>query len=710
VTPFSFDRKYMAALAVALLVFVALALARWHSVEELRSTLTLAREAQHAQQQFFGVDRALREVETSHRDHLLTPQAAPLQRHRSALLRLKAAMRALEAQQAARPERASQVAALRVLLDERVATLAQATRQRETLGLDATLAMAHGEEPRRLATDIREVLERMGREDEQVLAMHEARTEATVVRNEWQTAAAMATGATFLIAILLLMRRERAVRHRARQLEAGQRDRLEGAVRQRTAELAQAHAALAASEARMRAILDSATDAILTVDDGMRIVMANPAAARMFGLPLDDLTGASLERLIPEPLHARADVARQSGAAPPAAAGPSSAPREVTGRRADGSTFPLEASISRAMLGETALHTAILRDLTEVKKAQADLRHSEARFRDVLVRLPEPVLIRTGGRIVFANEAAQELFGLDAQALLGRTPLEFCDCTGAQQGEATLKRPDGSARVVLATGAAVEFQGRRSLIVMLRDLTELRRAEHELAATNADLQRLLSRQDRVQEDERRRIARELHDELQQPLAAIVINLSAASTQLGRDPRGVARTLASAEDLANGVIDSTRRIVKDLRPQMLDDLGLVAALEALGEQFAATTGIACTVQADDHADSRATASPPVATCLYRVAQESLNNVLKHADASAVQIHLTMTTDRELCLRISDDGRGMNPQALRKPESFGLLGVGERLRALGGALEVRGTADSGATVEARLPVAEPSTEAA
>ncbi|MBE7418686.1 MAG: PAS domain S-box protein [Ideonella sp.] len=706
-TAFSFDRKYMAALAVALLVFVALALARWHSVEELRSTLTVAREARHAQQQFFAVYRALREVEISHRDYLLAPQTALLKRHRSALARLDAAMRALESQQAARPDRAPHLAAVRALLDDRVAALAHAVRLRESQGLDAALAMAHSEEPQQLTMGIRDVLERMGQEDEVLLAAHEARTQATVARNEWQTAAAMATGAVFLLAILVLMRRERAVRLRTRQLEVDQRDQLERAVRQRTGELDQALAALAASESRVRGILESATDAILTVDDNMQIVMANPAAARMFGLPSDDLIGTSLERLIPEPVHAQHDAAPAAAVEPSSASHPRHAPREVIGRRADGSKFPLEASTSRAVVDGKALHTAILRDLTEVKKTQAALRHSEARFRDVLVRLPEPVLIRTGGRIVFANEAAQELFGVDEHALIGRAPPEFCDHIGERPGEVTLERPDGSARVVLATGAAIEFQGQRSLIVMLRDLSELRRAERELAATNADLQRLVSQQDRVQEDERRRIARELHDELQQPLAAIVINLSAAAGQLGRDPRGAARALASAEELANGVIDSTRRIVKALRPQMLDDLGLVAALEALGDQFAATTGIVCTVQADDDADAFAMASPPVATCLYRVAQESLNNVLKHADASAVQVHLTMTSAQELCLRIRDDGRGIDAQALRKPESFGLLGIGERLRALGGTLDVHGTSGAGTTVQARLPVAEPAT---
>lgn len=702
---FSFDRKYMAALAVALLVFAALVLARWRSIEELRSTLTMAREAQHAQQQFFDLDRALREVEATHRDYLLTPQVPLLERHHAALLRLQAAKRTLEARLAARAEAASHIATLQTLLARRTDVLAQAAEQRAAAGLGATLALAHGEEARLAATGIRETIEQLIREDEQLLALHEARAEATIAQNERQTAAAMATGAFLLLVILVLMRRELAARHRARQLEAGQREALERAVRQRTAELERAHLAQAASEARIRGILDSASDAILTMDDGMRIVRANPAAARMFGLPLGELADAPLQRFIPAPLPAPQDVTAAAAGARGAAAA-----HELTGRRADGTAFPLDAGISRAVIDGHSLVTAILRDLTEVKQAQAALRHSEARFRDVLVHLPEPVIIRADSRIVFANEAAIELFGVSEGELIGRSLGDLGDHVDPQRGETTLRRPDGSTRIVQVTSAEVEFQGRHSLIVMLRDLSNLRRAERDLAASNADLQRLVSQQDRVQENERRRIARELHDELQQPLAAIVINLSAAAAQLRRDPAFAARALASAEDLANGVIDSTRRIVRNLRPQMLDDLGLVAALEALCEQFGATSGIACTVQADSSADEHANASPEVATCLYRVAQESLNNVLKHADASTVQVRLAMSGEQELSLRVSDDGRGMNARALRKPQSFGLLGIGERLRVLGGTLQVRGTAGTGTTVEARLPVAEPSTQSA
>lgn len=635
-------------------------------------------------------------------------------------------------------------------------------------------------------------------------------------------------GVVALVACLRV-RRELTARRRAEHLDAEQRDLLEREIEHRTDEATQAHRELDISEARLSAIFNAATDAILTVDEAQRVVLANPAAARMLRLPQAELVGAALERFIPPALRERHVGLIEAFGASPEAARAMSPQREVRGLRADGHEFPIEASISSLQIAGQRLYTVILRDITERKRAETELRESEAllrqvlmfvpeavlvhtggrvsfvnaaaqrlfaaeessllgrlvlelmhpdslgpmrqriaelaqgsraidepmdikvrrfdgsvrdvqatgarmalrgelsvlvlmrdvtdarrthaelqrsqaRFREVLMHLPEPVFIRADGRMVFVNRAALDLFGAPEDKVLGRSPLDFCSHAAAHHGEATVHRADGSTRVVEATGSAIEFEGRHAVIVMLRDLSELRRAQGELTRSYADLQRLVSQQDRVQEAERRRIARELHDELQQRLAAILINLSAARTQLRRDPAGAARALEAAEEQAGSVIESTRRIVKDLRPQMLDELGLVTALEALCQQFSAATGIACTVHADAAAGERASAAPPLATCLYRVAQESLNNVAKHAQARAVHVRLASDA-HALALSVSDDGQGMaDASGARKPESFGLLGMNERLRMLGGTLALRSTPGQGTTVEARVPLAE------
>ena len=787
-------RKYIAALAVALLGLAALAAAGWESIARLRENVALVGQTRDAQAQIGDVYHALLELEVSQRSWLLNAEAPALGAYRTALDQLQSQLDGLERLHAAPAEQQPLMVQLRQLIDTRVAMLERAVVLRQAHGAGAAGQALAGAHDPALMGEIRDTLERMAHVQARALAVREAATEREVAQYTRLGAAALAASALLLLVIHVLLRREHAL-----------------------------------GEARLRGIFDAATDAILTVDEAQQVVLANPAAARMLRLPLAELVGAPLARFIPAAQRERHDSLIRAFAPSPDGAPAMDPQREVSALRADGSVFPVEAAVSRVQLVRQQLYTVILRDITERKRAETALRESEARlrqvlmfvpeavlvhtggrvsfvndaaqrlfaaeassllgravlelvhpdslepvrqrmaelaqgrraidepmemkvrrfdgsardvqatgarmalhgelsvlvlmrdvtearrtqhelqrsqarFREVLMHLPEPVFIRTDGRLVFVNRAALELFGAREDEVIGRSPLQFCDHDAAHRGEATVRRPDGTTRVVEATGSAVEFEGRHAVIVMLRDLSELRGAQRELARSIADLQRLVSQQDRVQEDERRRIARELHDELQQRLAAILINLSAARTRLRRDPAGAARALEAAEEQAGSVIDSTRRIVKDLRPQMLDELGLVPALEALCEQFSAATGIACTVHADAAAGARASAAPPVATCLYRVAQESLNNVAKHARARKVQVRLSSDT-HALCLSVSDDGQGIGDgAAARKPESFGLLGMNERLRIVGGRLALHSTPGQGTTVQAHVPFAE------
>jgi PAS domain S-box-containing protein len=533
-------------------------------------------------------------------------------------------------------------------------------------------------------------------------------------------AATVAAGVLAFAAACMRIRRERT----AYRIEAGStaehRAQLEKAVEERTRELRRAADALALSEARLRGIFDSATDAILTIDETQTIVLANLAAAQMLRCAPDGLLGSPLDRFIPQPSrerHRRHVEAFGAGAADARTMSPQ---REVAALRADGDEFPIEAAISHLRLDERHLYTVILRDITDRKRAEAALVESESRIRRVLTLLPEGVFVNSGGQIVFANQAACRILGAEEGALLGRSPLDFMhpdslntvkariaalEAGAPQQPTIQVKmlRADGSVRDVETTAAMAEIDGTLSLLVLLRDVTGLRRVERELAQSHADLQRLMSAQDRVQEDERKRIARELHDDLQQKLAAIMINVSAASAQLQRDPRGAASALAAADELAASAVESTRRIVNDLRPQTLDDLGLAAALQTLAAGFSRASGIHCRVDAVGKAEAQASNRPGLATGLYRIAQESLNNVAKHTRASDVVIELALHGDAGVALRVRDNGQGMGPGTTRKPDSWGLLGMQERMRMLGGALRVHSAPGGGTTVEAIVPMA-------
>ncbi|MCC6851585.1 MAG: PAS domain S-box protein [Rubrivivax sp.] len=516
--------------------------------------------------------------------------------------------------------------------------------------------------------------------------------------------------------------------------EAEQRRRASDAqYRQR---LEQASLALQASEATLRGVFDAASEAIVSANAAQFIVMANPAAARMFRCPAAQLVGRPLASLLPErhrgthePLVRRygqgGDGARRMR---PEA--------DVMALRADGEEFPVEVGISHVHIDGRELFTAIVRDVTERRRAQAELLASKTKLETALASMNDAVMITdAAGRIVEFNQACVGFHRFTSRAQCRATldamaqEIELCHADGspaapadwpvarALRGEAVsmaeyrLRRKAGGEPWIASYGFAPIRSadgGIDGAVVTAHDITELKRSQAALQSSHEALQRLLAAQDRVQEDERQRIARELHDDLQQTLAAITMEVAAARRDAAARSDAEA-TLARIHALATAGIVSTRRIVNDLRPRILEDLGLAPALEALAATFAQRSGIACEFHTDLAEADMAEQPPALATCLYRVAQEALNNVGKHAGARRVRIalvHLAALPGSgaarrgRLRLVVADDGRGHAPGDLRKPGSYGLLGMGERVRALGGTLRVAAPDAGGTTVEVEV----------
>lgn len=345
------------------------------------------------------------------------------------------------------------------------------------------------------------------------------------------------------------------------------------------------------------------------------------------------------------------------------------------------------------------------------------LKLSEARLLSLLMHLPDAVIVTSGDRIGFVNAAAQRLLGTAGPTLVGRPAAEVLPKGSLAADRARLAalqavtypvpmmeeevvRPDGGTRIVETTAILIEDDAEASIVSIMRDITDFKKTQNNLLEAHADLQRLLSARDRIQEDERKRIARELHDDLQQSLSAIRIDIRMAADRLGTDAEGASELLARIDSLALAAIGSTRRIVNDLRPQVLEEQDLVPALEALASQFSQRTGIACLFELNRGAIEALRLSTASTTCLYRVAQEALNNVIKHAHASAVRLQLLPSDEGRLVLRIVDNGRGIDMAGARSPGSFGLLGMRERVRAVGGALRIDSSPGKGTTVEVHV----------
>lgn len=225
---------------------------------------------------------------------------------------------------------------------------------------------------------------------------------------------------------------------------------------------------------------------------------------------------------------------------------------------------------------------------------------------------------------------------------------------------------------------------------------QYRQAEQELRASRQRLQELAAFLETVREEERARIARELHDELGQSLTALRIDLNWLKGRCSGDNPAALERLAGAIEIVENTVDAVRRISGDLRPRMLDDLGLAAAVEYHVEQFAARTGIPCKLQMNRdefEVDGR------TATAVFRAVQEALTNIARHARASAVEVRLEERGD-DLAVEVEDNGCGIAGPA--QPQSFGLLGMQERIGMLGGSLEIDSAPDRGTTIRLHVPL--------
>jgi PAS domain S-box-containing protein len=335
-----------------------------------------------------------------------------------------------------------------------------------------------------------------------------------------------------------------------------------------------------------------------------------------------------------------------------------------------------------------------------------ELHRVSERYRIIVEQSPDAIWLTEDGRLQLVNPACVAMLGASSPAqLLGRPLADFTvdgpwpEPVAGQPAlrlERTLRGLDGTERTVELSMAAVPDHGGSAVQGVMHDVTDRRRAAAALERQRAELQRLSASLTKAREDERRHVARELHDELGQRLSAVKIELARGIDIDGRAPQALRRRL----DLIAAVDDAvaaTRRIAAALRPMMLDDLGLEAAVEWLVRDWSSRTGIPTALRCDP-IDQRL--SDAAATGVYRIVQEALTNVLRHAQARQVQVALVVEPGG-LVVTVQDDGVGLAPGATDKPGSSGLVNIRERARDLGGTATVSNPAEGGCRLQVRLP---------
>jgi PAS domain S-box-containing protein len=481
---------------------------------------------------------------------------------------------------------------------------------------------------------------------------------------------------------------------------------------------------VAENETRLNSIIQSAMDALISVDEQQKIILFNAAAERIFGCTAAEALGTSLDRFIPERHRlAHREHLRRFGEA-------GSTMRRMggtfvlSGLRANGEEFPIDASISHTTVAGRKFYTVILRDVTErqralvrEREAQMQLEESERRLQSIIGSAMDAIItIDAEQKIVLFNVAAEKTFGCPAAEAIG-APLErfiparyraLHRAHVKRFGEAgvTMRRMGGDLVLegVRATGeefpidasiSHVTVGGRKFYTVILRDITARQQAAEALKRSNQELREIYEQMHQVREAERTRIARELHDELAQWLTALKMDASWIASRL---PAEHAPLVAKAQRM-KGVVDNTvaavRRIAADLRPVMLDDLGLVPAVENLLYDLSERTGIVVGLQGDkDEIDLK----DPLATAVYRMVQEALTNVARHSGASSVEVEVRKTDS--LHVRVRDNGQGLRPDPNHK--SYGLLGIRERARTLGGNAQIYSPPEGGTIVDIEIPL--------
>lgn len=507
------------------------------------------------------------------------------------------------------------------------------------------------------------------------------------------------------------------------------RDQLEATVSERTAELQRVIDLLqkelmqrALAEKRFEDMIESAPDAMFVLDQTGKILLANAMAEEMFGYTCDELMGVDIAaRFVP---------LRQNGNQPGFLhkflenldRSQSTSRMELSALRHDGSEFPSEVELSR-LNSTSGFWVAInIRDISERKRNEAALRESERTYRALFENAGDAIiLIDLEGKIRKVNQKAAELFEFSQDEL---QELNMFDIIYPEEKSDIQKKLgaliEGSElathhqHFVRRSGETLhtennavlvrDFQGSPKFFqVIARDITERVKAEQaqiklmeEIRQSNEQMRSLARRLQSVQELERKELATQLHDRVGQNLTGLNLNLKILQNKLQTDSDSeIEKRLNDSLAMVEQTTQMIRGVMADLDPPILDEFGLVPAIKWYSSEFTNRTGIITQLSG---AKFEPRLAPGVERIVFRLIQESLNNVAKHAKASRAVINIKSTRDM-ISVMVKDNGEGFDPKAVKQPTQephWGLLSMQQRAASIGAVLEVESSPGNGTQV--------------
>jgi PAS domain S-box-containing protein len=386
-------------------------------------------------------------------------------------------------------------------------------------------------------------------------------------------------------------------------------------------------------------------------------------------------------------------------------------------------TFPSSLLRSRLRdLGWFALGLASGRLLARRAASAPGQRFARSHSRDIIHNASEAIIstddIQT---VLLANPSAAAMFATSVEAMQGQplanfirplppavgdaAPAWFGDGAGRSGRRATDyavtgTRASGDTFPLEGSVASVVEDGKTINTIILRDVTERQLVQEKLSRSHAQLRQLSAALQTIREEERTHIARELHDDLGQLLAALRMDLALLQQQ--ETGAASARLIRGMEQNLLTAITSLRRIATNLRPRALDEGGLFFALQGLRDDFVERYGIACTLYADE---AELVLDDAASTAIFRIVQEALTNIARHANAGNVTVTL-YRINGEVLLTVRDDGRGIAAADMEKAQSLGLVGMRERVWAMDGDITISSDEPPGTRIDIVLPLPKPN----
>lgn len=462
------------------------------------------------------------------------------------------------------------------------------------------------------------------------------------------------------------------------------------------------------SEEKLRTVIEQASDGIYIADEQTYLVNVNSAGCKMSGYTLEELQKLKFLDLVPnEDLAAnplRITVMEKG----------QSVINERRLIRKDGTVIDVEISAKKLLDGR---YQSFIRDITERKKADEILQQSEKKYKLLFYNNPLPMWMTTipDLDIIDVNEAAIKHYGYSREEFLKlnakdmRPPEDVEDYLnevkkmkpGINNTRAWRhKKKDGTIIHVEIYSHEIFYEERRVWLGLSHDVTEKYLAKELLQKSYEDIRQLASNLQSIREDERTNIAREIHDELGQQLTGLKMDLHWLMRRINSTDNEINNKMNESIELINATIASVRKISTDLRPSILDDLGLLPALEWQGEEFEKRSG---TKVIFINNAGEITVKPEVATGIFRIYQELLTNIARHANASVVTTMLDKDNDEEnLYFSINDNGVGFDLETISNKKTLGLLGIKERTLLFGGTYEFKSKPGEGSVTNISIPL--------